>query len=169
SIVLACCRINAWQAERSAGIARESSSLMSPNIASAGPSARAIREKFRMALSRECEALRSAAVTLAPHAAQRHTAQEHRQLGGVDLRLRFVARDGFERAGFQQSVVQPEPAAVEVQNFQPIAAAVEEQEQAAVERIGLELVANDARQAVESLAQIGRLRVDVDRHAGRHV
>jgi hypothetical protein len=61
-----------------------------------------------------------------------------------DLRLRSLARDGFERARFQQSVVQPEPAAVEVQDFQPIAAAVEEQEQAAVERIGLELVANDA-------------------------
>src|SRR6185437_15257065 len=36
-------------------------------------------------------ALRSAAVTLAPHSAQRHAAQEHRQLRGVDLRLRFVA------------------------------------------------------------------------------
>jgi hypothetical protein len=75
---------------------------------------------------------------------QRHAAEQHGQLSGVDFNAMVVRRDDLERALFEPFVVEPKAGAVEVQNLQPIATPVDEQEEAAVERIGVEGFAHDS-------------------------
>ncbi len=95
---------------------------------------------------------------------QRDSRQQHRQLRRIDLqptgitiRLQF-----FKRARFEQPVVQPESARRKVQQFHPVAATVEKDEQASFSRVGCKFVAHNSRQSVETLAHISRPGADED-------
>lgn len=96
---------------------------------------------------------------------QRHTRQQHRKLSRVDPQsAAIVCRiQLFERTGFEQSIIQPVTPAIEMQQFHPVATAVDKDEQTAISRIGLKLAPHDSTESVESLSHVGRAGVCIDR------
>ena len=62
------------------------------------------------------------------HPDERHAGQQHRQLRRIDLLVLALRGDDFECPRFQKSVIEPIAAAVEVQEFEPVAPAVDEEE-----------------------------------------
>jgi hypothetical protein len=88
-------------------------------------------------------------------------------LRDVDLQpARIVWRfQFFKRVRFQQPVIQPVTTAVEMQQLHAVATPVDEDEQAAVGRIGLQLAADDAAESVETFAHVGGRRIQKDLQA----
>ncbi len=78
-----------------------------------------------------------------------------------------MARRDLESSGLEALVPDAQAVPLPGQDLHAVAAAVHKQEQAPVERIGRQLLADDAAQSVEALPHIGRPRVDVDRHRRR--
>ena len=73
----------------------------------------------------------------------------------------------FKRARFEQPVVQPESTVGEMQQLHPVAATVDENEQAAVGRVRLKLFANDPRQTLASFPHVGVARMHEDSRVAR--
>src|SRR3972149_2707388 len=140
STVWVSCSIRAWQPSRSAGIVRRSAaswraasfwfaaSLTPITVARAVPGGDTF-SKVRDFTRRRGNGSRRAAVAFASlHPDQRHTGQQHGQLCRVDLLVLALRVDHFECPRFQKSVIEPIAGAVEVQDFEPVAPAVDEEE-----------------------------------------
>ena len=111
---------------------------------------------------------RGASVPLSSlHANQRHAAKQHGQLRCVDDKPLVGRLLDLERSLLQHAVIDPKPAAVPMKDLHPITPPIDEQIEAPIQRIAAELAPDDAREAVDPLAHVGRAGVPVDRCTGR--
>lgn len=96
---------------------------------------------------------------------QRDTAENHRQLRGIDLQRGLIACCArlLERAGFKPFVPDRQAIAVPIQDLDRIAFTIDEQEQAALGRLASEGLANDAGQSAEALPHVGGRGAEEDR------
>lgn len=74
----------------------------------------------------------------------------------------------FKRSRFQKSVVQPEASIGKVQQLHPVASSVDEDKQASVGGVGIELVSYDSRQASKSFSHVGDSGVNEDLRSARN-
>jgi hypothetical protein len=85
----------------------------------------------------------------AAHALDIDAVEDHLQLAGRQLQTAGLGRGEVEAALLQPLVPEAQAVAVPVQDLEAVGPAVEEDEQVARERIGLELRADQGRQPVE--------------------